>query len=645
MSAENNSDLDYKIGADIGARTTIRNDTVRMLPTTQNRLSQTPTRPQSRFFLTRHRTSTALKNRSGISCAYAVQSLSVIGLAALFISTLFCSLPDNNEYDDYGILQRTIVRQKIEALKGVPHHKGLAGTFGTGQRTRRRLQEGHRRRKTAHRIHGIASLGQIRAEKVQLGTFKNAWRVGFAEIAIHQEKINRFDVPWLLLPRVKTVSLVESGYRLLYSPIKEKASGGIGHGLTVLNAELSTALTLGFAYTHRVGIYGSISRRRPMAIEDLFGWGSEEVPRKFIEQEVCDVVPISHKDPPGYGSESCPVCTSIRKDSALEVSRIVEVPSSFSYGCISCHETRNAVTEFLHKHNKNHTLFHMSPAKCDSSPKSPDFSLSHGFFYWKYWDLHGSQMFSVRPSLATKQEGKKWTLPLTQRGPVALVEEELNIVIHARRGDFFTQTKRRMVSARVLASVANASTKIVQKVGGAFSELPVAIILFSEGRERNGTVSELHEQSALSKEFVDIDGKVRDARWVHRLFMPNEAHITGNATHTTPMAGDLFPSGLRIEMRISTDVVQAVHEMAAADVFIGSASDLSQYAVRIVSRAGMQILPDYQGAMGACCAARFDVISGTITQKTRLEEYWRLYTIANEASAIRATKHERDVND
>lgn len=619
----------------------------RMFSTTNIRSSRM--RNQRRPSRIRNQALATAKRKSSVSLAYAIQGLSIFGLSLLFISTIFFPLPGGTEHEPYGVLHKSIVRKRIEALRG-EQSRSAASINGTRERTRRKLQSPHRRnrvrgtsrtRATAHLDHAGV---KAPFEKVQLDGFKDAWRVGLSVIAIHSEWTNRFDIPWLLLPRITTRSFAESGYRVLYSPMKEKASGGIGHGLTVLNAELSTAITLGLSYTHRVGIYGSMSRAQPLAVEDLFGWGAREVPRKFIQDKVCEVTPLSHKTPPEHGSESCPVCRTIRKDSPVPIRNIVEVPSMISYGCTSCHRTRIAVGNFLAEHGKNHTLFQMLPSRCDRSPKSPDFSLSYRFFYWKYWDLHGNRTIGGLPVSAVREEGRKWTVPVTKRGPVNLIEDELNIVIHARRGDFFTHTNRKMVSAKVFAAVANRSMEIVQKVGGIFSEMPVAIILYSEGRERNGTVGELHEQSALSKEFVDTDGTIRDAIWLHSLFMPCEASLTGNSSHTDRAVGSSYPNGLRVETRISSDVVHAIHEMAAADIFIGSASDLSQYAVRVISRAGMQILPEYQGAMGQCCATRFDVESGRVL-KSSLEEYWRLYSIANEESAIRSMKEASSVLD
>lgn len=615
----------------------------RMLHTRSDRLLGIRGRLPRRLALRVSRSVRTIIKNSGSRFVYTVQGLSIAGLAILLVIVLSFPAPGESRYDAGFGFRRSVVRERVDAVRrsrqnvSVPvmpkpslkprrrkkAHATYPKRLGIIETVRKKLQHFH-----------VGTTAHV--ERVEIGTFKEARRIGITNIAIHPAEVNRFEVPWLLLPRVETRSFAESGHRILYSPIKEKASGGIGHGMTVLNAELSTALNLGLSYTHRLGIYGTISQERPTAIEDLFGWGVGEVPRRFIEKEVCIVERITHKQPPETGAERCPVCTAIREDSNVPVRNIVEISASLSYGCVSCHSRQLAVIDFMHAHGKNNTIFQMSPTKCDWCPKSPDFSLSYRFFYWKYWDLHENKTFGSLPSSGRKLEGQQWAPPVTRREPINLSEQELVIAIHARRGDFFKEKKRRMVPGKVFATVVKTAMDVIHKVGGVFSEMPVAVILYSEGRRQTGAIGDMHEQAVMDHEFVDTDAQVREASWFHRQLLPTSRSAPVNKTHTLVEEGGHFPNGLRVEFRISTDVSAALHEMASADVFIGSASDLSQYAVRVVSRGGMQLLPKYIGSMGPCCMGRFDERSGTVRKRKTVEDFWRMYAMANEASAERA---------
>lgn len=623
-----------------------RSESRPMLRTRSDGLLNRRRRPSSFLALHVSRSLRSIIKKPGPRFASTLQVLSLAALTGLVIVIFSFPTPGEGE-DDAGLaVQASLVRAKVEAIR--QRRKDVSESLGKPKPSLK-----PKRRKKGSKIHP-RKLGIIetvrkrfrfdhvkpltRVERVQVGTFNETRRIGITNIAIYPEKANRFDVPWLLLRRVETRSFEETGYKILYSPMKGKASDGIGHGLTVLNAEVSTALNLGLSYTHRLGIYGSISREQRTAVEDIFGWGVGEVPRRFIQNEVCEVQFISNKRPPQQGTERCPVCRGIREDSALPIHDVVEIPSSLSYGCVSCHSRQQAVIDFMYSHAKNNTLFQMSPTKCDQSPKSPDFTMSYRYFYWKYWDMHGNKSFGSLPSGERKREGQQWAPPITKRGSVHLPENELVIAIHARRGDFLAEKTRRMVSSKVFAAVVRTAMDTVLEVGGVFSEMPVAVIVYSEGRRRKGAFGGLHDRALMDHDFVDTDGQVRDAMWFHRLLVPEGRSTNGNKTHSMREEGMHFPDGVRIEFRISTDLSEALHEMASADIFIGSPSDLSQYAVRVISRSGMQLLPKYMGAMDVCCMASFNERSGSVPRARRLIEFWRMYAMANEASAIRALR-------
>lgn len=447
--------------------------------------------------------------------------------------------------------------------------------------------------------------------------------------------LSRYDVPWLMLPRVYTKTLEEAQGRVLFSTLKVHMSDGIGHAFTVLNAEVTTALTLGLAYTHRVGFYGSLSEYDHDLVENLFGWGASELPRSYLEREVCVVQEVSHKKK-AMPDEKCPICASIQKNSSLPISSIVEVPESMTYGCTSCRAARTAAKDFLKRHRKKNTLFQMAPRRCDLVPKAPDFTQSYNYFYWKYWDAHSSLPF---PSVHREANSMR-KLPLPKkRNPLNFEEHELTIAIHARRGDFLERRNRRgLVSSHVFASVVRQVSRKVRGIQSLFAKMPVAVLVYSEGRRMTGVSGGLHDMHLMDRKYVDSDGSVRDARWFHRLITPGKSRAVGNDSATALEITSEFPTGVRVELRISTPISESVHEMASADVFIGSMSDMSQYAIRTVSRAGLQLLPTYFGQLGGCCTVRFDPLSGRIYKGDRVDRYWRKYAQSNEGSVMRALR-------
>ena len=431
----------------------------------------------------------------------------------------------------------------------------------------------------------------------------------------------RFNHPWLVHPRIRTKTFRETNFRILYSTIKDYSGDGIGHAVTILNAELSAALQMGISYTHRQGHYGSLDKGHAGKVESIFGWGVGEVPRKLIENEVCIVRRISHRLE-WLRDHKCPVCTGISGYSPIPVRQIVQIPNELLYGCVGCSHRQEALGELVRKNGASHTIFQMAPDRCDRNPKSPDFSKSYHFFYWKYWDLHGTRTSAfLQTKRRTAEFGRKWSVDVKRRDDVGFEAHELNIAIHARRGDFFGDRKRKMVSSAVFGRLVRHVARLARDVGGVFAEMPVAVYVFSEGRRLHGAQGTMHDVRLMDHEYVDSDGTGQDARLFHGLIVRDGLGVEGNRSETVVQKSGGFPAGLRVVFRIATDVGQSLHEMASADVFMGSASDLSEYAVRVVSRAGIQLLPKYNGFVGGCCSVEFDAEGGRIVGR-RMREYW-----------------------
>lgn len=347
-------------------------------------------------------------------------------------------------------------------------------------------------------------------------------------------------------PVFPTVS--EARGRILYSAVKTASGEGLGHAMATINGDVSTALLLGVAYSHRKARHGSLTKRDEDAVERFFGWGAEQIPREKLA-EVCGVK--------GVGKGECIPCR-IQGGGRWEMGRIkkvVEVPVNLSYTYYARpREIREKmVSEYLTRWNADDTLFQMAVEVCKRSPALSRFtSDSRAYFHRMYWNARLKE--PARPRLD---------------------ERELVIAVHARRGDFFI-ARRPMVSMRAFGRGIRTLMGVIRERGGIFSRMKVGIIVYSEGVPTNGGWKG-HDISRTHAEFLDVQGRKRDAEWVRNQLVANSLH--------------LFPAGIRVEMRVATDTLTAAHEMIAADIFFGSMSGLSTNVVASLSRAGVVALP------------------------------------------------------
>lgn len=484
---------------------------------------------------------------------------------------------------------------------------------------------------------------------------------------------SRFNIPWRSPPRPKLPTLRESRGRVLYSGVREAVSDGLGHGMATTNAEVSTAMRLGVTYTHRVAKYGSLVGRsfghevlsqnrsshkkkytvaglsaRAGRIEGFFGWGVGEIPREAVQDAACD---FRNGHPP---IESCKLCTNAdleslkregkgEKQSGLRIDQVVEIPMSLSYKFPHrpTAASNKSLAEFLKKHDKPYTAFHMPHEVCAKSPAySKFFPTSRAYFFHKYWDAHARYpprdprgSLHVIPSMKLYRDSWGATLRIPSvpaRGHLPrLHEHELTIAIHARRGDFF-KVRRPMVSTKVFAQVVRKLVSEITKQKGTFAKMPVAVHIYSEGRPKLGLGEGVgHDVRRLTQDYYDADGKVLDVKTVTSIFRDADLDDLGR----------VFPNGLKVMLHVSQDTVTSLHEMIAADVFIGSMSGMSLHLVGTLSRGAMQILPtrmeqpdEWQGQV------QFNAKDGNFSpvEWELVRSYWKEFASANEASARRA---------
>lgn len=473
---------------------------------------------------------------------------------------------------------------------------------------------------------------------------------------------SRFFVPWFVPHQTfKLKSVAEARNRILYAPTKHMMSDGIGHSMASLNYEIRVAHGFGLAYSHRVSMYSSLSVNSPLAVEDFFGWG-EGVPmlREQIMRRVCRSEYKNDREWAVGNFErrfDCNTCASIRPGNNLGVDKLVELPTQLCIKCVGGRPYRSGDLcarerlEYIKQHNDSNTLFQLPVKDCASPVSDAQFGDTKHYFFHKYWEKHA---FPKPLSAMMNRGAERRNITRTMN----LAEHELNIAVHVRRGDFFNpevRIKRKMFTDKAYASLICRMLQVAADVGGVFAELPVRIHIFSEGRVMRIGISS-HSVSTQDHKYYDFNGAARDAGWWERLI----AHTARQELKNAGLAGvakqdeaaslrwkdaasmESVLKRLSVRLRISEPTLASMHEMASADLFIGSKSGLSTNAVWALTR-GVSLLPsgapvNSEGMAGGkeknriCCTVSFDPDTFDF-DASKLVEYWRAYTAANGNSA------------
>lgn len=452
-------------------------------------------------------------------------------------------------------------------------------------------------------------------------------------------------------------TLSESRNRILYSGVREAVSDGLGHGMCTANADIATALRLGLTYTHRVAKYGSLVSqqladelrgespgRGPIAglseevgkVEAFFAWGVGEVPREAVQEVAC---PVSGDLRSDLGR--CKLCLGGKGGAGaggLVVERVVEIPMQLSYYWprTPTSELNRSLERFLKQNAGPNVVFHMPRKLCDRSPAYSRFDRrSRTWFFHKYWDAHrrfgveGRMRIGGTVRLYREGWGKSLKIPgVPKRDRLQRLKEfEVTVAVHARRGDFF-MVGRPMVRTRDFVKVVRRVMKVVVERNDTFSRMPVAVIVYSEGKPKEGLGEAVgHDVARLTRDYHDADGRVMNSSEVGFMLRENGDGL-----------GNVFPNGVRVELRVSQDTLLCLHEMVAADVFVGSMSGMSLHLVGSLSRGAMMVLPArVEEASEWYGHVKFEY--GGLIGEGELElmkAYWEVYAKANEASARRA---------
>lgn len=380
-------------------------------------------------------------------------------------------------------------------------------------------------------------------------------------------RFSRSTRPYGLAPTTKT--LKQSSNRVLLSSLPTQVGDGLGHRTCLLNFELSLALALDLTYAHRVSQYGSLTRDDPNAVENLFAWGQNELKRHDILQQNCAQIQNV--------TDACEVpaqqiiCNRVKsRNHGGRFNQIVMIPDQLLECYLqkgidsrivqqTCHPM---VKMFMAAFDEPNTLFQMRPKLCFHQYLFTNFSQTASWFSDKYW-----MNANDRANKVSTMDPKR-----------------IHIALHVRRGDFFNYTNRVLIPD-------NTFVDLVARIKIALDEiintnLPLTVHVYSEGVPKNSQrLKDNHDIASMHNVYVNEFGK----------HMPNNhwQRIIPNSLRFNSFYGvgrGWKSPDIKVETHIATDTILALHQMIAADVFIGSISGLSMQVVRNIGR-GLILLP------------------------------------------------------
>lgn len=429
---------------------------------------------------------------------------------------------------------------------------------------------------------------------------------------------NRYDTAWYSMKPPRLPSLNASRHRLLLSSVREEMGDGLGHMYFMYNFELFLATRLQLTFTHRHSRYQSLTKSDPYAVDDFFGWGNGEIPRDKVWAQCALSYTYSR---PTRNAHKCISCESVSADSPLALKHVVTLPSFLVYNCTSKHQWSARCDQLAHQtlvsNNKSHTVFQIPPGACDYEGTNTNVTETGSWFYNKYWRLHGRQLKTPWPR--TDSSGVRTRV-------VRFDPSKLNIAMHIRRGDFFSETKRRMLPDKVFTRTVADVIDIIDSVQGVFSKVNPVVHIYSEGKRLPGFGLTVHDVDAMDRIYYDENLKPRSERYWETL-------IKSMVKSDERLRGRLRQR-VQVRLHVSEDTLANMHEMISADVFIGSDSSMSLGPIYMLSR-GVRLLVTHQLRPRDRLFARFDPITGNITTPQKFLDAWILYEAGNGHSLLR----------
>lgn len=466
--------------------------------------------------------------------------------------------------------------------------------------------------------------------------------------------LSRFDFPWYVPHRLQLPTLNSSNNRIFLSTIRERSGSGLGHRMATLNLEVTIAIKFKLTYTHRVSSYGYLSNplnssqinslTRPFhhagAVEQFFGWGVNEIPREAVQNIICPTQRY-------VADNNCPICDferTVSKDKlarhsskeTLKVDRVIDIPVDLcSTNHLNPSKLRDSkLSTFLSKNNIPNSVFRFPTILCDrNAALRIESHHQKSFFFHKYWDTHGfREGQSFGPSKwenETFRSYKSRTTTGMRIQPVGgrptlsrMYENELNVAVHARRGDFFV-VGRPMISMTVISTLIKAiDDMIIASEDSIFSGMKLTVSIYSQGQRINSTkVVHDHDISKMEKVFRDVDEQPLTKEDVLRIILQTSENN--------------FRNGVDVKLRTSDDTLLCLHEMISADIFVGSQSGLSENIVATLSRAAFLLLPN-SSVIQSERHVKFHPQTGNIEKDDvlKMKSLWTLFASKNRASAL-----------
>lgn len=422
----------------------------------------------------------------------------------------------------------------------------------------------------------------------------------------------RFDIPGRPLGlRHRPKTPAEANGRVLVSHIPREVGDGLGHRMCIMNYELHLAMQLGLAYTHRVSTYGSLTTQEdPDSVERLFGWGDGERSRDDVVAHACARTEVQN-DTCEIPASSV-VCTALRPPREVEFVKAVYVPHELAECYLDRSQGKHTIDQrcytyvrrFLAAFPDPNTLFITRPRLCFRDYLYTNFTYTGGWFHDKYWAAHENDGASshihdlIIPERKTNESDadaldvnvdaldNAARIAASRVAPrqLTLDPERVHIALHVRRGDFFNYTSRVLIADDTYSDMA--ARIIVALHEAADANVPVTVHVFSEGVPvKHARLKDNHDVGTMDRVYADELGRRRPPDHWQRLMRHQPRLSTAYGVGRGYARADV-----QVQMHIATDTVQALHDMLAADFFVGSISGLSVQVVRQLAR-GVVFLP------------------------------------------------------
>eukprot|EP00172_Hildenbrandia_rubra_P000634 Plantae.Rhodophyta-Hildenbrandia_rubra.ctg13418.p1 GENE.Plantae.Rhodophyta-Hildenbrandia_rubra.ctg13418~~Plantae.Rhodophyta-Hildenbrandia_rubra.ctg13418.p1 ORF type:complete len:585 (+),score=81.32 Plantae.Rhodophyta-Hildenbrandia_rubra.ctg13418:1782-3536(+) len=400
-------------------------------------------------------------------------------------------------------------------------------------------------------------------------------------------KLTRFDKPFYRYPDLhpdsqhllNNLNRIESNNRVLLSSVANDVGDGLGHRLMIMAAERLLAHKLNAIYSHRVSLYGSLTKGvgNEKAVERFFGWGDNwDLTRDDVLERDCEKVRKVKDDchAERIGCEKLKESSSLKTVVKVEWDVMLCFIGKTVNGTSDAKKEKNLECERILKsfeekyRDTKNVLFELEGKNCYWKFATSNFEIVRRWFVERFWE---------RRKVDVKERSLDWD------------EKEVHIGMHIRRGDFFMKrySHRLMVPDATYIHVLRRMMEKIdeQSLRSSRSSSPrrrYRVHVYSQGKSRSEKEGEFidHDVSKARHKYVSEDGAEKpDGYWLDLL-------VNGSR------ALESLRNRVKFDLQISTDTLKSIDGMVSSDVFIGGTSGLSYHVVRMYSRGLMLMITD-----------------------------------------------------